>query len=145
MRAGDWASSVPDLLVAHGRLGVLLDESPALAKAAFEKDVADAGKAHPWLREHPVEVTWPGGQFASGRIDPDDPLVHEVAGSIRATQRRHVALTAPYGSDPAPLRGHGQHPDPSTTGQGTCASPTAPASASRRRARLSRVRVTPGR
>ncbi len=28
VRAGDWASTVPDLLVAEGRLGVALDESP---------------------------------------------------------------------------------------------------------------------
>jgi acetylornithine deacetylase len=35
LRAGDWASSVPDLLVAEGRLGVRLDESPADARAAL--------------------------------------------------------------------------------------------------------------
>ena len=100
LRAGDWASSVPDLLVASGRLGVLLDEPPALARADFERAVADACTADPWLRDHPVEVTWPGGQFGSGRIDPDHPLVHEVADSIRATQQRDVALSAaPYGSD----------------------------------------------
>lgn len=36
VRAGDWASSVPDLLVAEGRLGVRLDEAPADARAALE-------------------------------------------------------------------------------------------------------------
>ena len=100
VRAGDWASSVPDLLVASGRLGVLLDEPPALARAALERAVADAGAADPWLRDHPVEVVWHGGQFGSGRIAADHPLVHEVAASIRATQQRDVALSAaPYGSD----------------------------------------------
>ncbi|HXH80680.1 ArgE/DapE family deacylase [Nocardioides sp.] len=100
LRAGDWASSVPDLLVAHGRLGVLLDEPPSSARHAFERAVADACAADPWLRDHPVEVSWPGGQFASGRIDSLHPLVHEVAGAIHATERRDVALSAaPYGSD----------------------------------------------
>ncbi len=34
IRAGDWASSVPDLLVAEGRLGVQLGEAPEAARAA---------------------------------------------------------------------------------------------------------------
>lgn len=100
VRAGDWASSVPDLLVAEGRLGVPIDESPAAARAAFERVVADACAGQPWLRDHPVEVNWSGGQFASGRIDPEHPLVAEVVDSIRTTEDRDTFLSgAPYGSD----------------------------------------------
>src|SRR3954470_9353937 len=36
IRAGDWASSVPDLLVAEGRLGVRLDEDPAQARRELQ-------------------------------------------------------------------------------------------------------------
>ena len=32
VRSGDWASSVPDLLVAEGRMGVRLGEDPAVAR-----------------------------------------------------------------------------------------------------------------
>ncbi len=64
VRAGDWASSVPDLLVAEGRLGVRLDEDPADARAALENRVAEVCAADPWLRDHPATVTWPGGSFA---------------------------------------------------------------------------------
>ena len=100
VRAGDWASSVPDLLIAQGRLGVQLDEPPAAARAGFERAIADAGANDPWLRDHPVEVTWPGGQFASGRTDTTDPLVDDVIQAIRTTEHRHPALSgAPYGSD----------------------------------------------
>jgi acetylornithine deacetylase len=100
VRAGDWASSVPDLLVAEGRLGVRLDEAPADARAALESAIARAAAADPWLRDHPVEVAWPGGQFASGRIDGADPFIDEIASAIadvegRATER----VAAPYGSD----------------------------------------------
>lgn len=111
LRAGDWASSVPDLLIAHGRLGVLLDEPPAAARAALERAVADACTADPWLRDHPVLVTWPGGQFASGRIDAHHPLVHEMASAIRTTEQRDVALNAaPYGSDLRLYTGMGHIP-----------------------------------
>jgi acetylornithine deacetylase len=47
-----------------------------------------------------VQVSWPGGQFASGRIDPGHPLVNEVTEAIRSVEGRTSALAAaPYGSD----------------------------------------------
>lgn len=101
--AGDWASSVPDLLVADGRLGVAVDESVEGARAELEAAVAELGDADPWLRDHPVEVVWWGGQFASGRLPPGSDLVervrraHDVAA---ATSRRPADVYgAPYGSD----------------------------------------------
>ena len=101
IRAGDWASSVPDLLVAEGRLGVQLDEDPASARAAFERTIVEAARRDPWLADNMPEVTWPGGQFASGRLDAADPLIDEMALAIigidpSASPRRSAA---PYGSD----------------------------------------------
>jgi acetylornithine deacetylase len=100
VRAGDWASSVPDLLVAEGRLGVRLDESPADARAALETALARAAADDPWLREHPVEISWPGGQFASGRIDAAHPFIDEVVAAVADTEGRSIdRAAAPYGSD----------------------------------------------
>lgn len=101
VRAGDWASSVPDLLVAEGRLGVRLDEDPAEARAAFEDRVADACSRHPWLRDNPVRITWPGGQFASGRLPDGHALVDEVRDAVAGVSpgRRPQTAAAPYGSD----------------------------------------------
>lgn len=80
LRAGDWASSVPDLLVAEGRFGVRLGEEPERARAALERCVAEACAADPWLRDHPATVSWPGGQFASGRL----PEGHAFADVVQA-------------------------------------------------------------
>lgn len=100
VRAGDWASSVPDLLIAEGRLGVRLDESPADARAALESAIARAASSDPWLRDHPVEVSWPGGQFASGRIDAAHPFIDEIALAISDVEGRGTErVAAPYGSD----------------------------------------------
>lgn len=100
VHTGDWASSVPDLLVAEGRLGVQLDEPPTAARASFEQAIARAGARDPWLRDHPVEVVWSGGQFASGRIDSAHPLVGEAVGAITDVEGRNPGLrAAPYGSD----------------------------------------------
>lgn len=101
IRAGDWASSVPDLLVAEGRLGVQLDEEPAAARVAFEHAIADACARDPWLRDQPVEVTWPGGQFASGRIDSEHPLIAQTGDAVAEVTGRPAPdrVAAPYGSD----------------------------------------------
>ncbi len=100
LRAGDWASSVPDLLVAEGRLGVAIGEPTADARADLEDAVAAACERDPWLREHPVEVEWWGGQFASGRIPPGSDLVDRVrAAHWAAGGRPQDVYGAPYGSD----------------------------------------------
>ncbi|PBC76975.1 acetylornithine deacetylase [Streptomyces sp. TLI_235] len=101
VRAGDWASSVPDRLVAEGRLGVRLGEDPAQARAALEECVARARTADPWLREHPAVVSWPGGLFASGRLPAGHPLRDLVrrahADAVGGPELRERG--APYGSD----------------------------------------------
>src|SRR5258707_3888614 len=74
VRAGDWASSVPDRLVVDGRLGVRLGEDPSQARTELETCVAEACADDAWLRAHPATVTWPGGQFASGRLPAGHPL-----------------------------------------------------------------------
>lgn len=100
VRAGEWASSVPDLLVADGRLGVALDEDPAAARAELEAAVAEACGADPWLRQHPVEVEWWGGQFAPGRLPADSDLGDRVATHHRATAHRPIETWGgPFGTD----------------------------------------------
>jgi acetylornithine deacetylase len=100
VRAGDWASSVPDLLVAEGRLGIQLGEDVRHARLSFETAIAAASARDPWLRDNPVEVTWPGGQFASGWIETHHPLVEEMSTAIGDVERRRPVLgAAPYGSD----------------------------------------------
>ena len=98
--AGDWASNVPDKLVAEGRLGVQLDEEPRHARLALEDAIAEVSAKDPWLRENRPVVTWPGGQFASGRTDSDHPLVEEVIASVKDTGGPTPVLGAEvYGSD----------------------------------------------
>lgn len=106
--AGDWASTVPDLLTAEGRLGVAIGETPAQAREEFEATLASLCASDPWLADHPVEVEWWGGQFASGRTDPQHPLVRdlgEVVASVRGVMPE--VYGGPYGSDLRLLVGAG--------------------------------------
>jgi acetylornithine deacetylase len=100
VRAGDWASTVPDLLIAEGRYGVRLGEPLADARAAFESAIADACAKDDWLRDHPVAVTWPGGEFASGVLPDGDPLLAQtLAAATDAGAVTPDVKGAPYGSD----------------------------------------------
>ena len=111
VHAGDWSSTVPDLLVAEGRYGVAIGEEPAAARTEFEAAIAAVGAADPWLRDHPVRVEWWGGQFASGRTATD-------AGIVAAMRTAHESVSgyrqqvwgAPYGSDLRLLTGIGAIP-----------------------------------
>lgn len=109
--AGDWASSVPDLLVANGRCGVLPGEPMDDTRDAFEQAVALACHSDPWLRDHPVEVQWWGGQFASGRLPDHSDLLQRVSSAHAAVSAQSQSTwTAPYGSDLRLLTGIGGIP-----------------------------------
>lgn len=100
VRAGDWASSVPDVLVAEGRYGIQPGELLADARTDFESAVAEAVDPQGWLRTHPVRVSWPGGVFAPGV----SPAGHPLLGDVRAVAAavgfaRPQVRGAPYGSD----------------------------------------------
>jgi acetylornithine deacetylase len=100
INAGDWASTVPDRLVAEGRYGIMPGESFADAEAVFERTIADAAAADPWLADNPPVVTWPGGRFAAGILPDGDPFGDEVARAVAAVGKPLPALVgAPYGSD----------------------------------------------
>jgi acetylornithine deacetylase len=100
IQAGDWASTVPDLLIAEGRYGVRLGEPVAEARAAFERAVAEACTKDEWLRDHPVQVTWPGGVFASGLLPEGDPLLDDVLrAAVDAGADNPDVKGGPYGSD----------------------------------------------
>ncbi|MCU1601699.1 MAG: acetylornithine deacetylase or succinyl-diaminopimelate desuccinylase [Frankiales bacterium] len=92
LRAGEWPSSVPDLLVAEGRLGVALEESVEDARADLVASLATIG--------HPVEVEWYGGQFAPGMLPAGSPLLQQVSDIHAAmTGELPVVQGVPYGSD----------------------------------------------
>lgn len=101
IRAGDWSSSVPDLLVAEGRYGLRVDEDPVGARLELEDVVEQVAARDGFLQDHPPRVTWNGGQFHGGALSPGHPL-RELIGSAHADVTDGsipVEVGAPYGSD----------------------------------------------
>jgi acetylornithine deacetylase len=100
VRAGEWASNVPESLTCQGRYGVSGDESVGEAQAAFEQAVAAAAAQDPWLCEHPPVVEWWGGQFHPARIPVDDPIVGTVADAFAEVTGSKATLRGmTYGAD----------------------------------------------
>jgi acetylornithine deacetylase len=100
VRAGNWASTVPESLVAEGRVGLIPGEEVDPFKELVSGRIAAVADRDPWLREHPPELTWFGGQFAPAEVDPDAPI-------CEAVKRAHELVTGekpsvegvPYGAD----------------------------------------------
>ena len=100
VRAGDWASSVPDTLVAEGRFGVAVGEDVAAARRVFEAAISRAAAADPWLAGHPPEVQWWGGRFDPAVTGPAEPIVTTLAGATGdVTGAAPVVEGVTYGAD----------------------------------------------
>jgi len=100
LEAGNWPSSVPETLVAEGRFGILPGEDMEAVRASFERTLADAAQADPWLRAHPPELAWYGAQFGTAEIAADHPLVRTLHDAFVDTMGREPGVEGvAWGSD----------------------------------------------
>ncbi|MBK5216569.1 MAG: ArgE/DapE family deacylase [Propionibacteriales bacterium] len=82
IRAGDWASTVPDLCIAEGRYGVMPGESLDEAIAAFDAAIGAVVAEDPWFSENPPTLSWPGGRFTPAELSLDDPLIGKMQDAV---------------------------------------------------------------
>lgn len=111
VRGGDWASTVPDRMVADGRYGVRLGQSPADAEAELRAAISAACDADEWLRVHPAGVDVWGARFASAEVAASEHLpmtLGDIAAAVRGD--RPPAVGVPYGADMALLVNVGATP-----------------------------------
>ncbi|MFI5254027.1 MAG: ArgE/DapE family deacylase [Candidatus Limnocylindrales bacterium] len=97
---GEWASTVPDRVVAEGRFGVRVGQTSGQAADELRGVIARACAADPFLRDHPASIEVFGGRFDSARVDPDGPLPASlIAASAVVDGRRPERIGVPYGAD----------------------------------------------
>ncbi|HEX7736347.1 MAG TPA: ArgE/DapE family deacylase [Ktedonobacteraceae bacterium] len=98
--AGNWSSSVPEEVFCEGRIGVAMGESSQAVREQFAEALRVLSAADPWLREHPLEIGWSGGQFESGEIAHDHELVQLCGQCMHDLTGKEPEIEgAPYGSD----------------------------------------------
>src|SRR5215210_3519711 len=100
VRAGNWASTVPESLVAEGRVGLIPGEEIGAFRVLVTERIAAVAERDPWLREHPPELEWFGGQFAPAEVEPDAPICEAVKRAHqRVTGEEPSVEGVPYGAD----------------------------------------------
>lgn len=111
VRGGEWASTVMDLVVAEGRYGVRLGQTPEDAFADLQYAIAAACEADDFLREHPARVELTGARFGSSRVAADSELPVALARTAKlVTGRKPALLGVPYGADMRLFIGIGETP-----------------------------------
>jgi acetylornithine deacetylase len=100
IKAGNWPSSVPEELIFEGRIGVAMGEDSDAVRRQFERTLKNLSETDSWLRNHPLEIVWSGGQFDSGEIPTDHYLVKLLEQCVLdITGNLPEIGSAPYGSD----------------------------------------------
>ncbi len=100
VRSGEWASTVPEKLIAEGRLGLI----PGEDLETFQQEVIDringVASQDAWMAEHPPVIEWFGGQFAPSETAEDAPITQALVAAHRATTGEPPKIEAePYGAD----------------------------------------------
>src|ERR687898_887524 len=100
VRAGNWASTVPESLVAEGRVGLIPGEEIEGFRETVADRIATVAGRDPWLRENPPKLEWFGGQFAPAEVPPDAPICEAIKRAHeRATGEEPIVEGVPYGAD----------------------------------------------
>jgi acetylornithine deacetylase len=100
VRTGEWASTVPETLIAEIRVGFLPGEELEDVWQTVRTRIAVAAACDPWLRAHPPELAWVGGQFAAVETPPDAPICAAVRRAhARVTGRPPTTEGVSYGAD----------------------------------------------
>src|SRR5215208_6314920 len=100
VRAGNWASTVPESLVAEGRVGLIPGEEVDPFKDLVSERISAVADRDPWLREHRPELEWFGGQFEPAEVESDAPICEAVKKAHeRVTGEEPPVEGVPYGAD----------------------------------------------
>ncbi len=100
IEGGQWHSTVPESIIAEGRLGVFPGESNEKAKKRFERHINKFSQSDNWLKDHPPVIEWFEGQFESGQTSLDHPLIKELGDTYNNVSNQDAIIEGvTYGSD----------------------------------------------
>jgi len=100
VRAGNWASTVPEILEAEVRVGLLPGEELEWFKKHVTGRIMAAASKDPWLEAHPPVITFFGGQFIAAETQADAPICEAIRKAHRqVTGQTPRTEAATYGAD----------------------------------------------
>lgn len=100
VRAGNWASTVPETLEAEVRVGLLPGEELEGFKQLVTSRIMATAAKDPWLRTHPPVITFFGGQFIAAETPADAPICEAIRRAHRqVTGQEPETEAVTYGAD----------------------------------------------
>lgn len=100
IEGGNWPSSVPDLVMLEGRIGVGPDETLLEVQEEMEEVLSSLKETDSWFARHPVELEWYGAKWVPGSIEEDHPFVQLIRKNYREVTKKEAVLEAsPWGTD----------------------------------------------
>ena len=109
--SGQWPSSVPDLAIIEGRMGVAPNETMENAQKEMEACLAKLAIKDLWFTENPPVIEWFGGRWQPGNLDLGHTLIQTVSRSFQKIKGSAPIIEAsPWGTDGGILSSAGQTP-----------------------------------
>lgn len=100
IKSGEWPSSVPDIAIIEGRMGVAPDEDMKSAEQELERCLIEAAESDHWLKKNPPHVEWFGGRWLPGNLEEGHSLMSVLSKSFEAVKGKQPAVEAsPWGTD----------------------------------------------
>jgi acetylornithine deacetylase len=100
VRSGNWPVTVPESLSAEIRMGLVPGEDLESSRALVRERIEAVADRDPWLRSHPVEIEWIGGQTVPSEVPADAPICKAVMRAHQhATGRLPPVRGVTYGAD----------------------------------------------
>lgn len=100
IHSGTWPSSVPDLAIIEGRMGVAPNEAMENAETEMTTALDNLKLIDPWFKEHPVTIEWFGGRWLPGQLENNHPFIGIAASSYQTvTEQKPVIEASPWGTD----------------------------------------------
>jgi acetylornithine deacetylase len=100
VRSGNWAVTVPESLVAEGRVGLVPGEDLDASLSWLAGRIKAVANRDPWLREHPIKIEWLGGQTVPAEVPTDAPICEAVTRAHESvTGQRPAVEGVTYGAD----------------------------------------------
>lgn len=108
---GDWPSSVADLVIIEGRMGVSPEETMEEAMLEMEVWLKNLKDHDPWFATYPVTLEWFGARWLPSSIDSDHELLKILEENYRYVLGTDPIIEAsPWGTDGGLLTAAGNTP-----------------------------------
>jgi acetylornithine deacetylase len=100
IHAGDWPSSVPDLAIIEGRMGVAPNETQENAKLEMLNAINHLCEEDLWLKENSPVLEWFGASWLPGDLDPEHELIEVLSESfINVKDSSPLIEASPWATD----------------------------------------------